>query len=219
MLYEFTELQLDREEFDNLVFMNAPPWWKREYHSERRHNNPDLTEGQAFLLKLCGKTLKEVVQKVIEKSELNGENSTSTAVLEKLGMKAKHKRSAEESEPWFKPYADLSRCFNKERIPPIWIRNLSSEERNSCPDRTYYIEDGNHRALVYALRLELKEEDTYNPFDAIHGTSWDIATGVLGFHPQRADVLENKGILPHKKRFKKGARLPIGIRVDLYERG
>ncbi|MYB65393.1 hypothetical protein F4083_11320 [Candidatus Poribacteria bacterium] len=27
MLYEFTKLELQKEEFDNLVFMGDPPWW------------------------------------------------------------------------------------------------------------------------------------------------------------------------------------------------
>ena len=108
-------------------------------------------------------------------------------------------------------------------MPPIWIRNLSEKiednERDKCPNGSFYIEDGNHRALVYALRIECREEKFYEPFDAIHGTSWDIATGVLGFHPQKADVLENNGILRHKKHFISGVRLPMGgILVDAYER-
>ena len=30
MLYEFTKLQLNGEEFENLVFMNASHWWKTD---------------------------------------------------------------------------------------------------------------------------------------------------------------------------------------------
>lgn len=225
MLYEFTELQLNKDEFDNLVFMNAPPWWDSEYHRNRGHRDPHLTEDQVFLRGLCCKPLKNVVQAVIEKSGLKEENITSTAVFEQLGMKAKHKRGAEEPEPWFKSYADLSRCFNKDLMPPIWIRNLSyspdgkdHREREKCSDGTYYIEDGNHRALIYALRLKLGEEKTYKPFEAMHATSWEVASGVLGHLPEKADILEHKGVLPYKKHFKKGIRLPIGIRADLYER-
>lgn len=225
MLYEFTELQLNKDEFDNLVFMNAPPWWKHKYHSGRSRHERDLTIDQVFLLELCCKPLKDVVQAVKEKSGLTGQDITSTAVFEKLGMKAKHERGGEEPEPWFKSYADLSRCFNKDLMPPIWIRNLSyspdegdRRERDKCPDGTYYIEDGNHRALIYALRLKLGEEKTYNPFEAMHATSWEVASGVLGHLPEKADILEHKGVLPYKKHFKKGVRLPIGIRADLYER-
>lgn len=225
MLYEFTELQLSQNEFFNLVFMNAPPWWKEEYYRQHAHSDPHLTEGQVFLQGLCCKSLKEVVKAVIEKSGLKGQNLTSTAVFEQLDMKAKHERGGEESEPWFKSYADLSRCFNKDLMPPIWIRNLSyspdgkdRRERELCSDGTYYIEDGNHRALIYALRLKFNEEKDYKPFEAIHATSWEIASGVLGHLPEKAGILEHNGILPYKKDFKNGVRLPIGIRVDTYER-
>ena len=68
MLYEFTKLRLEKDEFLNLVFMNAPPWWSDEYHRERRHRAPELTMGQVFLRGLCCKPLKEVVQAVKEKA-------------------------------------------------------------------------------------------------------------------------------------------------------
>ena len=44
MLYDFTEILLDKEEFDNLVFMNPPPWWEEHYFP-----NYPLTEEQTFL--------------------------------------------------------------------------------------------------------------------------------------------------------------------------
>ena len=47
MIYEFTELRLDKSEFDNLVFMNAPPVWE------------DKPEEHKFLLSICKVTLKE----------------------------------------------------------------------------------------------------------------------------------------------------------------
>lgn len=221
MLYEFTELQLDKKEFDNLVFMNAPPWWKHEYHRNRSGRDRDLTAEQVFLLDLCCKPLKEVVKKVKEKADLQEQEVNSTAIFEKLlGIKAKHKRGSEESEPWFKSYAELSQCFDKDLMPPIWIRNLSvyeNGEKYKCPDGTFYIEDGNHRALIYALKVDLEKVE-YTPFPAIHATSWGVAAEILEHLPQKADVLEHKGVLPYKKHFKDGVRLPIGIRADTYER-
>ena len=226
MLYEFTELRLEKDEFDNLVFMNAPPWWKHEYHRNRSARDRDLMKGQVFLLGLCCRPLKEVVQVVIEESGLKEQDLTSIAVFEKLDMKAKHKRGGEEPEPWFQSYVDLSRCFNKKLMPPIWIRNLSyspdektDTEKKRCSDGTYYIEDGNHRALIYALRLKFGEEENYDPFPAVHATSWGVASEILNHFPQKAVALEHNGVLPYKKHFKKGVRLSIGIRVDLYERG
>ena len=101
MQYQFTQLRLDKEEFYNLIFMNTRPWWESEYHRKRNHSDPELTEGQQFLRKLCGKTLGEVVKKVTEKSgiDFRTEDITSTDVFEKLNMKAKHRRGVEESDP------------------------------------------------------------------------------------------------------------------------
>ena len=200
--------------------MNAPPWWKHEYHRNRSGRDRDLTAEQVFLLDLCCKPLKEVVQAVIKKSKLDEQSLTSTAVFEQLDMKAKHKRGGEEPEPWFKSYAELSQCFDKDLMPPIWIRNLSvyeNGEKDKCPDGTFYIEDGNHRALIYALKVDLEKVE-YTPFPAIHATSWGVAAEILDHLPQKANELENKGVLPYKKRFKDGVRIPIGIRVDTYER-
>ena len=55
--YEFTRLELDQNEFDNLVFMGPPPLWEK--HREEHE----------FLLKMCFKPLKEVVQIVKDMSQ------------------------------------------------------------------------------------------------------------------------------------------------------
>ena len=231
MLYEFTELQLDKEEFDNLVFMNAPPWWEEHYFP-----NYPFEEEQKFLLSLCCQPLKEVVIKVMERAgieknsltptvvkvgESSGQQLNSTTIFEKLlDISARDKGGSSELEPWFKSHENLSRCFNKDLMPPIWIRNLSDHEygeRKKCPNGTFYIEDGNTRALIYALKVALEKVE-YTPFPAIHATSWGIAAEILDHLPQKASELENNGVLPYKKHFKNGVRLPIGIRVDTYER-
>ena len=80
------------------------------------------------------------------------------------------------------------------------------------------MEDGNHRALVYAMYIELWEMD-YNPVDAIHAMSWDIATGILNFRPEKAASLEHNGELEDKKRLRKEFTLPIGMQIKTYKRG
>ena len=57
----------------------------------------------------------------------------------------------------------------------------------------------------------------YNPVDAVHATS-DIATGILGFRPQRAAALENDGKIEVEKRLQEEFNLPVGIQIKMYER-
>lgn len=69
MLYEFTQLRLEKCEFNNLVFMNAPDCWKT------------VPEKNQFLLSICRLTLKEVVEKVIDTSSYKGEDPTNRCFL------------------------------------------------------------------------------------------------------------------------------------------
>ena len=137
MLYEFTELQLSEDEFFNLVFMNAPPSWEKK---PKEHQ---------FLLSLCKTSLKDVVKKVKEESSFKGRNPTE--VFGNIGVIAE-----DESEPWFQHHVDISQSFDKNRMGELWIRNLSNYdggEKETCPNGSFYMEDGNHRALVYAMYI------------------------------------------------------------------
>ena len=210
MLYEFTEFQLDRSEFFNLVFMNEPHWW----HEDEEHHK--------FLLDICCKPLHEVVKKVKQESGITGDTFKPDDVFEKLqNITARKKNGELEKNPWFKDHLDMSQNFDFNIMPPIWIRNLSEKfddcERNKCPGGTYYIEDGNTRALVHALRIVGRTVSNITPFPAIHANSWALAAGVLGHLPQRVEVLEDKGKFPYKRDFKESVRFPIGIGVDRYQ--
>ena len=172
-MYEFTKLQLTENEFNNLVFMGPPPWWINEEAYPPRYNKEEhptlpVREGDKFLHNLGFKPLNRVVQKVIERSGLDGQNLNPTEVFENIGIIARY-----DPEPWFKKHACLSRHFRKDLMPPIWIRNITPYERNQCSSKTFYVEDGNHRALVYAVRIACGA--TYEPVEAIHATSWEPA--------------------------------------------
>ena len=93
----------------------------------------------------------------------------------------------------------------------------SDAERGKCPTGSFYLEDGNHRALIYAMHIEFGKMK-YSPVDAIHATSWDIAAGLLNFRPQKADSLEHNGKLQDKKCLQNEFQLPIGIQINTYER-
>ena len=210
MLYEFTELELSQDEFFNLIFMNAPSWWKGDCGSP-------LSEGQKFLEGLCCQPLKEVVKAVKTKAGYE-KGGDSTEIFDGLlEIVARGKDGTDEQKPWFMDHKELNPCFNIDLMPPIWVRNLSHRERKSCPDGSYYIEDGNTRSLVYALKF-ISGEVEATSFPAIHATSWGIAAEILGHLPEKVSELEDNGVFRYKRHFKGGVRLPIGIRADMYER-
>ena len=181
--------------------MNKPPRWENE------------PEAHKFLLSLCGVSLKNVVEKVKKESNYDGQNPTD--VFRGIDVKAK-----DEDNPWFQRHVEISQSFDKNRMGELWIRNLSdySEgEREKCPNGSFYVEDGNHRALVYAMHIKLGKIE-YSPIDAIHATSWDLATGILNFRPERAASLEYDGELQDKKTLRKEFQLPIDIQIKTYKR-
>lgn len=189
MLYEFTKLQLEKDEFYNLVFMNASCKWKKHLCEDN------------VLRQICTKPLHCVVKKVIEKSGLTGDNLRPTEIFEKIKEKAPG-----EGEPWFKRFARLSEEFDKSKMLPISIRNLRKCGKEQCNKASqFYIEDGCCRSLVYALKLELEERCEYEPVEAIHATSWALANRVLDFIPQwdfvpqKAAELVNEGKFPDDK--------------------
>jgi hypothetical protein len=193
-MYKFTKLQLTENEFNNLAFMGPPPWWIGEeeypdwYNKEKCPKLP-VQEEHKFLHSLCLKPFKHVVQKVIERSGLDGQNLKPTEVFENIDIIARY-----DKEPWFKQHTYLSRHFRKSLMGTIWIRNLAPNERNQCSSKTFYVEDGNHRALVYAAHIACGVT-TYEPVEAIHATSWEPASKTLGHSVQPATVLENNGKL------------------------
>ena len=202
MLYEFTKLELTEKEFFNLAFMNEPSAWENE-----------------FLLSICGIPLKEVVEKVRKESSYKGNDPAE--VFKNIGVVTEGK-----TKPWFDRHANISQCFNKDRMDALWIRNLSDYEdkdgkrvgeRKKCPTGSFYADDGNGRALVYAMHIKCGRSK-YSKVDAIHATSWDIASGILEFPPQRSAALEHEGKLQNQKRLQDEFQLPIGIQINTYKR-
>ena len=68
------------------------------------------------------------------------------------------------------------------------------DDRRKCPSGTFYVDDGNHRALVYAVHIACGAT-TYEPVEAIHATSWKGASNELGYQPQDSTALEDNGKL------------------------
>ena len=217
-MYEFTRLKLTRDEFDNLVFMGEPPWWNNldEYppcwDKEKCPEKSPITEEQKWLSKLCLKPLKDVARKVIEK----GNADNPTIVFENIKVIPRC-----DKVPWFQRHTQLCSSFSKSLMDKLWIRNLALHEKASSPNGTFYIEDGNHRALVYAVLLELEQVD-YEEVEAIHATSWELATGILDYQAQPMSILVDDGKLQDNRHCKQEFNVAIGstdVQIDIYRRG
>ena len=188
--YEFTKLKLTEDEFFRLRFMGAPGTWL-EQEGEHR---PE------FLISLCQQPLRNVAEKVIAKGrgQLYGHSRSSTQIFSAI-----QDRAPKEGRPWFEKHALLCEHFKHELMEDIWIRNIYAHESNE--KYSFYTEDGNHRALVYAVRVLLREE-SYRPISAIHATSWDFAAGILGHRPESARELKHNGKFQGPKKRAEGPR-------------
>lgn len=201
---ELTKLELTRPEFNKLIFMGPPPIWRK------------YKDDHAFLLDLTFSPLKDVVEMVINESRSNQRSAVS--VFKGLDhITSRNAYDYDNKEKWFNRYAILAEKFNKELMPPLWIRNKSIHgDEAKHDDDAFYIHDGNHRALVYAVRLHFLEEAKYDPIKALHAASWKFAEGILGFECHTPEGLLHDGHLhPDNRDYVKGFHTPP---VRIYKR-
>ena len=199
----FTKLKLTRDEFDNLVFMGPPPAWER-------YLTPDQLP-----LKLCFKRLIDVVEEL--RKQTKGNSNDPCSVFEGLnGIKTPNVHGDDEDDPWFKSHLLLCQKFDKRLMPPLWIRNVSKwGNETKHGGGPFYTEDGNHRALVFAMRLACGKEEYGDGVSALHATSWDFAAGILGYEVHEASGLEHDGRLYPEIRDYVGG---FGGPITIYER-
>ena len=75
-------------------------------------------------------------------------------------------------EPWFDGCFIISARFDLRLFGELLIRPLAAYEKPAhSPKIKFYLEDGNHRALVYAVFLRLQAEK-YKPVRAIFSQDW-----------------------------------------------
>ena len=157
--YEATRHQIERTEyktftlrgtdFDDLVFMEAnDAVWA---------NNQKLVN----LLTPKGKsrTLKEVVDRIMQVYPYQ----SPIKVFKHLS----------EDEPWFEGCFLISARFDPRLLGELLIRPLTEtyEKPAHSPKIRFYLEDRNHRALVYAVFLRLYAEK-YQPVRVIFSQEW-----------------------------------------------
>ena len=145
---EYKTFTLSEADFDDLVFMEAnDAVWA---------NNQQLVD----LLTPKGKSrmLKEVVDRILKVYP----HESPIKVFKQLS----------EDEPWFEGCFLISARFDPRLMGELLIRPLAAYEKPAhSPNIRFYLEDGNHRALVYAVFLRLRAE-TYQPVRVIFSEDW-----------------------------------------------
>ena len=76
-----------------------------------------------------------------------------------------------DNEPWFDDCFFMSARFDEHLLGELKIRDLNEQEKRDSPGALYYLEDGNHRALVYYMFIHLKLKE-YKPVRAIWSKDW-----------------------------------------------
>ncbi|MXV82165.1 hypothetical protein F4Z98_02235 [Candidatus Poribacteria bacterium] len=156
--YEATRQQIERAayetftlneaDFDDLVFMEAnDAVWA---------NNQELVD--ILTPKEKSRTLKEVVDRLLEAYPYQ----SPIHVFKHLS----------EDEPWFDGCFLISARFDPRLMGELLIRPLAAYEKPAHSSNIrFYLEDGNHRALVYAVFLRLCAE-VYQPVRVIFSKDW-----------------------------------------------
>ena len=156
--YESTRQQIERAEykiftlsesdFDDLVFMEA--------NDSVWANNQKLVD--ILTPKGKSRTLKEVVDRILKVYP----HESPIKVFKQLS----------EDEPWFEGCFLISARFDPRLMGELLIRPLAGYEKPAhSPNIRFYLEDGNHRVLVYAVFLRLCAE-TYQPVRVIFSKDW-----------------------------------------------
>ena len=136
--------KLCSKQFHDLIFMLAPKAENWDEYFPLRYS-------------LCGKTLETIIKKIKHK----GNNPVEIF----------HELSKEDD--WFKRYFVLSARFDPRLMGHLWIRDLRTHENEQGIKGSFYIEDGGHRALVYALYIACEQLDYDKaPVMAYHTKTW-----------------------------------------------
>jgi len=156
--YEATRQQIERAayktftlneaDFDDLVFMEAnDAVWA---------NNQKLVD--TLTPKGKSRTLKEVVDRILAVYPYE----SPIEVFKQLSK----------DEPWFEGCFIISARFDPRLMGELLIRPLTAYEKPAhSPKIRFYLEDGNHRALVYAVFLRLCA-GAYQPVRGIFSKDW-----------------------------------------------
>ena len=144
----YQTLMLSEADFNVLVFMEA--------------NDNVWADNQALVDRLTpagqSRTLKDVVDRILEVYSYQ----RPIHVFKHLSA----------DEPWFDGCFIISARFDPRLLGELLIRPLTAYEKPAhSPKIRFYLEYGNHRALVYAVSLRLHAE-VYQPIRVIFSQDW-----------------------------------------------
>ena len=146
---EYSTCCLNEAQFHNLVFMGTNPtvWDKNQELVDKLTPEGEL------------RTLKSVVERILTEYRYD----LPIQIFKHLYR----------DEPWFEGCFIVSARFDPRLFGELKIRPLDMEEKRDSPDGSFYLEDGNHRALVYAVFLRLNIIKQYKPVRAIISDDWE----------------------------------------------
>ena len=146
---EYQTFCLSEKKFNNLVFMgtNDTVW-----HENQNLVNKLTPEGEP-------RTLQDVVERIVTEYP----HDLSIKIFKHLS----------EDEPWFDGCLIMSARFDPRLLGELKIRPLTDEETAHSSEGSFYLEDGNHRALVYSVFLHLGIIKKYEPVRVIFSKDWE----------------------------------------------
>ena len=121
-------------------------------------------------------------QKLVDTLTPKGKSRTLKKVVDRILEAYPYQRPIEvfkhlsEDEPWFEGCFIISARVDPRLLGELLVRPLAAYEKPvHSPKIRFYLEDGNHRALVYAVSLRLHAEK-YQPVRVIYRTyqSWTL---------------------------------------------
>ena len=117
-------------------------------------------------------------QKLVDMLTPKGKSRTLKEVVDRIPKIYPHESPIEvfkqlsEDEPWFEGCFLISARFDPRLMGELLVRPLTAYEKPAhAPNIRFYLEDGNHRALVYAVFLRLHAEK-YQPVRVIFSKDW-----------------------------------------------
>ena len=116
---------------------------------------------------------------LVAKLTPEGEPRTLKAVVDRILKAYPHEQPIKifkhlsEDEPWFDGCFIVSARFDPRLLGELKVRPLTSEEKTHSSEGSFYLEDGNHRALVYSVFLRLGVMKEYEPIWVIRSSDWE----------------------------------------------
>ena len=158
--YEAAREQIGRAEYKTFALMNSTDFFNlvfMETNISVWAANQELVETLTPYGR--SRTLREVVHRIL----LAYPFDTPIEVFRHLS----------DDERWFEDCFILSTRFDPRLMGNLLVRPLLTYEKEVHPPPIrYYIEDGNRRALVYAVSLLMLEAERYRPVRIISSEEW-----------------------------------------------